>query len=206
MADPAARAVPARACGLVYLLHFSQVYVPYPEALPCACARHYTGFAAGGPRALKRRLAKHGTAEGARLMLAVARAGITWELARTWPGDRARERQLKIQGGAARRCPLCGVTPRPGPLPRNADGSVSRTLTTEAQRAAAGLMTAALLAEHAGLRDGAACGLLPRPLERGPLPAGGDPWAAAPDMDGDHLAIAGTAVARPGAEGRHARR
>jgi len=170
--------VPARpARGLVYLLHFAQVYVPYPGAPAYSCAGHYTGFAAGGPQELRRRLAQHGTAAGARLMLAVAKAGIAWELARTWPGDRALERRLKVQGGAARRCPLCGVTPRPGPLPRNADGSVSRTLTTDAQKAAAGLMTAAQLAEHTELRHGAMRGKLPRPFDHGTLPAADDPWA-----------------------------
>jgi hypothetical protein len=163
--------------GLVYLLHFDRSYVPYPGAPAIACAGHYTGFAPGGPQQLKRRLAKHGTAAGARLMLAVAGAGIGWELARTWPGSRIRERQLKKQGGASRRCPKCGVTPRPGPLPRNADGSISRSLTSDREKAAAGMMTAARLAEHTILRRGAAAGKLPRPLTRGPVPADVDPWA-----------------------------
>ena len=164
--------------GLVYLLHFRQLYVPYPGAPTCACAGHYTGFADGGPMALKRRLAKHGTAAGARLMLAVARAGIDWELARTWPGTRALERRLKIQGGARRRCPLCGVTPRPGPLPRNADGRVSRSLTSDREKDAAGLMTAALWAAHTELRRGAVSGQPARPAERGVISPGADPWAA----------------------------
>jgi hypothetical protein len=164
--------------GLVYLLHFDQPYIPYPGAPAIARAGHYTGFAAGGPKALKRRLRRHGTAGGAKLMLAVARAGIGWQLARTWPGDRDLERRLKAQGGASRRCPLCGVTPRPGPLPRTASGRVSRSLTTDAQKTAAGLMTAAELAAHTALRHGAACGKLPRPFDRGPLPADADPWAA----------------------------
>jgi hypothetical protein len=164
--------------GLVYLLHFGQPYVPYPGAPAGACAGHYTGFAAGGPLALKRRLSQHGTAAGARLMLAVARAGINWELARTWPGTRALERRLKVQGGAARRCPLCGVTPRPGALPRTADGQVARSLTSDAQKDAAGLMTAAQLAAHTALRNGAVSGKPPRPADRGPVPADADPWAA----------------------------
>jgi hypothetical protein len=141
----------------------------------CIAAPAITHFAPGGPRDLARRLAKHGTGCGARLMLAVREAGITWQLARTWPGDRTRERQLKRQGGAARRCPLCGVTPRPGPLPRTADGRVSRSLTTDTQKARAGLMTAAQLAEHTALRRAAVTGKLPRPLQRGPL--SDDPWA-----------------------------
>jgi hypothetical protein len=165
-----------RPAGLVYLLHFDRLYVPYPGAPAYACAGHYTGLVRGGPRALKRRLAQHGTERGARLMLAVARAGITWRLARTWPGGRDRERQLKAQGGAARRCPLCGITPRPGELPRCADGRVARSLTSDAQKAAAGLMTAAQLAEHSALRRGVVTGKPARPTGRGPL--ADDPWAA----------------------------
>jgi hypothetical protein len=169
-------AATARTRGLVYLLHFDQLYVPYPDAPAYACAGHYTGMVRGGPQTLARRLAQHGTEHGARLMLAVARAGIGWQLARTWPGGPDRERQLKIQGGAARRCPLCGVTPRPGPLPRNADGRVSRSLISDAQKAAAGLMTTAQMAEHTTLRRGLLAGKTPRPVERGPLLD--DPWAA----------------------------
>jgi hypothetical protein len=97
----------------VYLLHFDRPYVPYPGAPPHACAGHYTGFVRGsGQRELDRRLAEHGTEHGAKLMLAVAEAGIGWRVARTWPGGWARERQLKAQGGASRRCPECGITPR----------------------------------------------------------------------------------------------
>jgi hypothetical protein len=164
--------------GIVYLLCFDEWYVPYPGAPLYCCAKHYTGRIRSGPRALAKRLAQHGTEHGARLMLAVRRAGITWQLARTWPGGSDREKQLKRQGGAARRCPLCGVTPRPGPLPRTADGRVSRSLTTDAQKARAGLMTAARWAEHTALRRGAVTGTLPRPVERGPLID--DPWAVRP--------------------------
>jgi len=65
----------------------------------------------------------------------------------------ARERQIKRQGGHARHCPLCGVRPRA--LPRNRDGSLSRSRTTDPQKLAAGVMTAAQLAEHTALRRGA---------------------------------------------------
>jgi hypothetical protein len=37
----------------------------------------------------------------------ITQAGIEWTLARTWHGTRERERQLKRQGGASRRCPTC---------------------------------------------------------------------------------------------------
>lgn len=152
--------------GTVYLLHLSE---------PFGHARHYTGFAAGGGRGLARRLAKHGTASGARLLAVAREAGITWELARTWPGTRTRERQLKTQGGAARRCPLCGIRPRPGGLPANADGSVSRSRTTDAQKAAAGLMTSGQLAEHTALRRDAARGRVPGLTRLTAAPAD-DPW------------------------------
>jgi hypothetical protein len=166
-------APPAAPVGLVYLLHFDRVYIPYPDAPAHSCAGH---MVKGGPQALKRRLAQHGTERGARLMLVVAKAGITWRLARIWPGGRDRERQLKNQGGAARRCPLCGITPRPGgDLPRCADGRVARSLTSDAQNAVAGLMTAAQLAGHSALRRGLVTGRPVLPVERGPLPI--DPWA-----------------------------
>jgi hypothetical protein len=88
--------------GTVYLLHFSQ---PYKHA------RHYTGWAAAGH--LDSRIEAHRSGRGARLMAVVEAAGIGFELARTWPGGRARERQIKRQGGASRCCPVCGVRPRP---------------------------------------------------------------------------------------------
>jgi hypothetical protein len=37
----------------------------------------------------------------------VRAVGIGWQLARTWCGGKHRERQLKKQGGASRRCPIC---------------------------------------------------------------------------------------------------
>lgn len=86
--------------GTIYLLHFDEPYVH---------ARHYLGWTAGDDVAA--RLAEHAAGRGARLLAVVASAGIGWRLARTWPGTRARERQLKRKGGMSRRCPLCGVVP-----------------------------------------------------------------------------------------------
>lgn len=85
--------------GTVYLLHFTK---------PFRHARHYLGWT---ERDLPARLDEHAAGNGARLLAAVASAGITWHLARTWEGTRARERQLKRQGGLSRSCPLCGVRP-----------------------------------------------------------------------------------------------
>jgi predicted GIY-YIG superfamily endonuclease len=86
--------------GTVYLLHFDR---PYQHA------SHYTGWALD----LDHRLAEHAAGRGARLLAVIKAAGIGWQLARTWPGTRNRERALKRQGGASRRCPLCGIHPQP---------------------------------------------------------------------------------------------
>ena len=83
----------------VYLIHFDRPY---------AHARHYTGWT----RDLPQRIADHRAGKGARLLAVIAAAGIGWELARVWPATRQYERCLKRQGGAGRRCPLCGITPR----------------------------------------------------------------------------------------------
>lgn len=85
--------------GLIYLLHFD---CPYRHA------RHYTGYTDD----LVSRLTEHHKSHGARLLAVLKAHNIGWTLARTWPGNRTRERQLKRQGGASRRCPHCGVTPR----------------------------------------------------------------------------------------------
>lgn len=151
--------------GVVYLLHLSE---PYGHA------RHYTGWTTD----LDARLALHGSGRGARLLAVAASAGITWQVARTWRGGRARERSLKRQGGASRRCPLCGVKPRAGvvaPLPRNVDGSLSRSRTSDAEKALAGVMTSAELAEHTALRRGAAAGKVPGAVRLGVTPPA-DPW------------------------------
>ena len=94
--------------GTVYLLHLSEPYGPGGGANGRGTARHYTGWTAD----LAARLALHECGQGARLLAVARAAGIGWTLARTWPGTRARQRQLKRQGGASRRCPLCGVRPR----------------------------------------------------------------------------------------------
>jgi len=83
----------------VYLLHLDQ---PYQHA------RHYTSNGAASSRSLKARPTEYEKGQGARLLQVVKAAGIAWTLARTWPGDRKRERQFKAHGGASRRCPQCG--------------------------------------------------------------------------------------------------
>src|SRR5947209_17177999 len=83
---------PPAPSGVVYLVHFR----------PFRHARHYTGWTAD----LDARLAEHEAGRGARLLQVITQAGIGWTLARTWEGTRERERQLKRQGGASRRCPI----------------------------------------------------------------------------------------------------
>ena len=90
--------------GTVYLLHFDRRY---------GHAGHYTGWTSD----LTARLAEHAAGRGARLMTVVTAAGIGWHLARTWVGARSLERALKRQGGASRRCPMCGVEPHVSPTP-----------------------------------------------------------------------------------------
>ncbi len=99
--------------SVVYLLHFDRLYMPYPGAPLRDCAGHYCGWTTD----LKIRLARHATGDGARLLAVVHRAGISWQLARIWPGPRERERQLKRQGGARRRCPLCKMPRCTGAIP-----------------------------------------------------------------------------------------
>lgn len=107
--------------GTIYLLHFDR---------PFGHARHYLGWA----QDLDARLATHGKAHGPALLRAVAEAGIGWRLARTWSGDRYRERQLKARGHT-RKCPICRaertgqhtlIDPHPSPTaergPRLRDG------------------------------------------------------------------------------------
>jgi len=87
--------------GTVYLLHFDRRY---------RHAGHYTGWTTN----LTDRLIDHHIGRGARLVAVAQAAGIGWTLARIWPGvTRTFERALKRQGGAARRCPVCGIQPRP---------------------------------------------------------------------------------------------
>lgn len=83
----------ADSVGCIYLLHFDQ---------PFGHARHYLGWASD----LNNRLRHHENGTGANLLKHARAAGVTWRLVRTWPGDRALERQLH-NGGHARRCPEC---------------------------------------------------------------------------------------------------
>ena len=93
--------------GTVYLIRLDE---PYEHA------RHYTGWT----RDLDTRLEAHREGRGARLMEVIKAAGITWRLARTWPGTRERERAIKDRHEAPRLCPECSPIPRPVSAGRSA--------------------------------------------------------------------------------------
>lgn len=80
--------------GTVYLLHFSR---PYQHA------RHYIGYTEN----LNDRLIMHRAGNGARIIEIIIRAGIDFELVRTWEGDRKLERRLKNCKHANYYCPIC---------------------------------------------------------------------------------------------------
>lgn len=95
----------------------------------------------------------------------------------------------------ARRYCLCAVTgvasdddddgqaaerARADGLPTNADGSLSRSRTTDEQKAAAGVMTSAQQAEHTALQPKRERGR----VTRLPTTPADDPWAAPPPVEG----------------------
>jgi hypothetical protein len=127
--------IDASACGggVIYLLHFDR---PYRHA------RHYCGWTINLPE----RLARHATGHGARLLEVVAAEGIGWQLARTWIGDRHRERAIKNQGGVSRSCPTCGVSPRG---PRYAI-SIPNLAKTDAYTCSDGWLPLMFASERAG--------------------------------------------------------
>lgn len=74
------------------------------------------------------------------------------------------------------------VAERDDGLPQNKDGSLSRSRTTEAEKDAAGVMTAAQMREHTALKPDRG-----KPAERGPLPPEDNPWerVIGPSFDPD---------------------
>jgi predicted GIY-YIG superfamily endonuclease len=90
--------------GTVYLLHLNE---PLWSLYRTFCWSHYIGWSRQGN--LVARLEAHAKGRGARFTRMARAAGCTWHLARVWPGDPKRERQIKKQGGASRFCPSCGI-------------------------------------------------------------------------------------------------
>ena len=81
--------------GIIYLICFDK---PYHHA------RHYLGFTTD----LQKRIDKHMSGEGSKLLRAVTEAGITWSVVKTWEGDRNFERSLKNKKNTPKLCPRCG--------------------------------------------------------------------------------------------------
>lgn len=81
--------------GTVYLIHFDR---------PFGHAQHYVGWAS----CLAARIAHHRKGTGANLMKHVTRAGINWQVVRTWENtDRNFERRLHNRKNTAQLCPIC---------------------------------------------------------------------------------------------------
>ena len=78
----------------VYLIHFER---------PFWHAQHYLGYTANLPR----RVEQHRSGTGAKLLKAVSKRGISWEVVRTWPGGPALERALKNRKNSRAICPVC---------------------------------------------------------------------------------------------------
>jgi predicted GIY-YIG superfamily endonuclease len=95
----AARARRARR-PVVYLVHFTQ---PYRHA------RHYVGYT----KDLPSRLEEHRTGSGARLLAAVAAAGIPFEVVWIWHhSSRSFERRVHQYKNTPKLCPICMNTDR----------------------------------------------------------------------------------------------
>lgn len=78
----------------VYLLHLSE---------PLRHAKHYMGVCED----LESRLERHAKGDGARMLAVCRERGITWQVVRTWPGDRLFERRLKRRRDSPKLCPVC---------------------------------------------------------------------------------------------------
>lgn len=101
--------------GTVYLLHFHGKIADH--------AGHYIGWTSD----IEGRLAQHRAGTGAKLMRAVHEAGLTFEVAGTWPGTKNDERRLKRRHNHGRYCPVCnGLDSQKVPwLPRPWRGRVA---------------------------------------------------------------------------------
>jgi len=87
--------------GTVYLIHFDQPIGDLSN--PHGQAQHYLGYTDD----LEKRMAAHRSGNGSAIMAAVRKAGIGWQVARTWEGGRDLERKLKRQHNTPRYCPIC---------------------------------------------------------------------------------------------------
>lgn len=79
---------------IVYLLHFNR---PYKHA------KHYLG----STRNLDQRISEHLNGHGARLLEVLVLNNISFQLVRTWKGDKKLERKLKNMKCSPKLCPIC---------------------------------------------------------------------------------------------------
>jgi len=87
---------------MVYILHFDT---------PLAHAKHYVGYC--DESRLTERITEHAQGRGAHIMKVIRERGISFRLARTLPGDRNRERQIKNTHKVSNYCPICKKTKNP---------------------------------------------------------------------------------------------
>jgi hypothetical protein len=88
---------------VVYLVHLQ---TKLGSAHPRGGAGHYLGTTID----LDRRLAQHRDGTGARMLAAAVERGIGFDVVRTWPGGRDKERALKRLRNSPRLCPRCSGT------------------------------------------------------------------------------------------------
>lgn len=84
---------------MIYILHFDR---------PLKHAQHYLGFAEDGN--FEKRIQRHMSGRGSKLMRAVMQAGIPFAVARKWEGpeaDRNLERKFHRRNNTKRLCPIC---------------------------------------------------------------------------------------------------
>lgn len=97
--------------GLVYVLCFDRPYLSRKNDQPME-VRHYIGWTHSAAM-LRRRLSHHRTGQGARLLDAVARAGIGWTVVAIFRhADRHFERWLHQLAKTNKWCPRCASTHR----------------------------------------------------------------------------------------------
>lgn len=83
---------------MVYLIHLA---TPYKHA------RHYIGYTKRDST-LQDRFNHHVNGSGSAFLRAVSKAGISFEIVRTWPGEDGNfERKLKKWKKSSQLCPIC---------------------------------------------------------------------------------------------------
>lgn len=96
---------------MVYLLHFTR---PISRGTSRKGTPLVAGHYLGSADDLDVRLDAHRRGNGARLLQVIGERGITFELARTWEGDRKTERKLKRWKMGPRLCPICQAQKKGG--------------------------------------------------------------------------------------------